>query len=87
MVLTEEQFLYIEKMVDLFNENTHGIHGVDYGDAIYSYFKSTPESFALLNDWDEGKPNDPYWDNEKNEHSVIVFIRLVVDELNKMNDE
>lgn len=84
MMLTEKQFLHIEQRVDEFNEQTSGIHGVDYGDVVYSYFKSDTDKFALRNDWDEGKSNDPFWNEEHNEHSVIVFIKLVVTELNQI---
>jgi hypothetical protein len=82
MTLTTEQFEYIEKSVDKFNAE-RGFYEVDYGEVVYSYFKSTPEKFMLLNDWDEGSDNDPWWDKELNEHSVIVFIKSIVKELNQ----
>ena len=87
MVLTEKQFLVIEQRVDEFNERTCGIHGIDYGDVIYSYFKSSNNRFLILNDWDEGKPNDPYWNDETNEHSAIHLIRTLIEELKSMNNE
>lgn len=74
--LTKELHDYIEDAIEKHNELTH--NGVDFGDILFSYFNN--DSFEddahllILNDWDEGKSNDPFWNQERDEHSAICFI-------------
>ena len=68
MELTKELYRFIESECEKFQEETWGGNDVDVNDVLYSYLHSTKESFHILNDWDEGKGNDPFWDEELNEH-------------------
>jgi hypothetical protein len=74
--LTKEQYEYIEECVEIHRENT--FNDVDFGDILFSWFNnddfSSTSNFHILNDWDEGKDNDPFWDEERDEHSAICFI-------------
>ena len=73
MELTKELFDTIHDNCEEFNKITD--YDVDVSDVLYSYLNSTPDTFYILYDWDEGKGNDPFWNNELNEHSVIAFIK------------
>lgn len=84
LILTKELFNWMVDECEAFQEATWAANDVDITDVLYSYFNSTPERFALLNDWDEGKANDPFWNDELNDHSVIVFIKQMVDKLNAL---
>ena len=81
MELTKELYIWIENECDLFNNNTG--YFVDPNDVLYSYLFSTFDTFHILNDWDEGKSNDPFWNEELNEHSVIVFLKQTCANLKK----
>lgn len=81
LVLTAELFNWICDECEAFQEATWAGNDVDSNDVLYSFFNSTPNRFALLSDWDEGKANDPFWNDEINEHSAIVFIKQMVDKL------
>jgi hypothetical protein len=73
MELTKEAYEFIDSACNDFNESPG--YDVDVNAFIYSYLYSDDKCFRILNDWDEGKGNDPFWNNELNEHSVIVFIK------------
>ena len=73
MDLSKEIYEFIEKACDEFNDSTG--YDVDVNDVIYSYMYSDDVDFRILNDWNEGKGNDPFWNDELNEHSVIVFLK------------
>ena len=75
MELTKELYEFIENECEKFQEDTWGGNDVDVNDVLYSYLYSTKETFCILNDWDEGKNNDPFWNDELNEHSAIVFLK------------
>ena len=64
--------------VKAFNERTHFNYDMTMDEVLFSYLEST-EDTVMFYDWDEGKNNDPYWDNEKNMHSCCSFL----DEMNK----
>lgn len=83
--ITKEIFDWINAECEAFEKATWAGNDVDAHDVMYSYFYSTSDRFALLNDWDEGKANDPFWNDELNEHSAIVFIKQMVDKLNTFN--
>ena len=76
--LTKERYEYIESRVKAFNESTNDWHSVDVNDVLYSLLyneQANNESrFMVLNDWDEGEPNDPYWDKVNNCHSTSTFL-------------
>jgi hypothetical protein len=76
--LTKELYLSIANEYRKFRQRTGGIYDVGLDDILYSCFESTPEKFAILNDWDEGPENDPFWDIEKDEHCVHVFLKEMV---------
>jgi hypothetical protein len=84
LILTKELFNCISDECEAFQAATWPGNDVDPNDVLYSFFNSTPEQFAILSDWDEGKENDPFWNDELNEHSAIVFIRKMVDKLNAL---
>lgn len=72
--ITIDQYDHIDTMVDKFNEDTENLHNLETGDVLYSFFKSDDENFHILNDWDEGESNDPFWNKEFNMHSCCYFI-------------
>jgi len=73
MQLTKELYDIIDNDCQSFEDKTG--YDVDVNDILYSYLQSSEKVFYILNDWDEGKDNDPFWNEEKNEHSAIVFIK------------
>ena len=75
MELTKELYEFIENECEKFEKETWCGNDVDVNDVLYSYLYSTKETFCILNDWDEGKNNDPFWNEELNEHSAIVFLK------------
>lgn len=79
MELNKEIYELIENECDKHNEETCNM--VDVGDVIYSFLYSTDKCFHILNDWDEGRNNDPFWNDELNEHSAIVFLKQICDNL------
>jgi hypothetical protein len=79
MELTKELYKFIEGECNKFEANTN--YDVDVNDVLYSFLYSTDENFYILNDWDEGRNNDPYWNEELNEHSVIVFLKKICKEI------
>ena len=81
LLLTKDLFNWICAECEAFQETTWAGNDVDTNDVLYSYFNSTPDQFVILNDWNEGKSNDPFWNDELNEHSAIVFIKQMVDKL------
>ena len=72
MILTKEIFNFIYEECKKHNELT--INEVTVEDFLYSFLFSTDEKFCVLNDWDEGENNDPFWNKELNMHSAEVFI-------------
>ena len=85
MELTKEIYTWIENEIKAFKIRTYDGNDVTVEEVLYSYLFSTDESFYILNDWDEGDTNDPYWDYELNEHSVIVFLKTMCVKLNEIN--
>jgi len=75
ITITKETFDWLYDQLEAHNERTH--NGVDATDILFTYFNPG----MVLNDWDEGRNNDPFWDNELNEHSAIVFIEQTVEQL------
>lgn len=84
LYLTKELFDWVCNECEVFKKATWAGNDVDAADVLYSFFHSTPEKFALLEDWDEGKGNDPFWNDTLNEHSCIVFLREMVNKLNSI---
>lgn len=82
--LTKEIFEWIDAECEKFREGTRNYYDIYPGDVLFSYFHSTPDNFVIFNDWDEGKPNDPFWNEELNEHSAIVFLKQMVKKLNEL---
>jgi hypothetical protein len=79
MELSKELFDIIRRDCKAFEDKTD--YDVDVTDVLYSYLNSNESIFYILYDWDEGKNNDPFWDEEKNEHSAIVFIKQMCDKI------
>jgi hypothetical protein len=74
LVLTQEMFDFIQKEINEFNQRTNYEYDMDFEEVLFSFLHSTDETHYVLNDWDEGEYNDPYWDNEKNQHCCEVFL-------------
>jgi hypothetical protein len=74
LVLTQEMFDFIQKEINEFNQRTNYEYDMDFEEVLFSFLHSTDETQYVLNDWDEGEYNDPYWDNEKNQHCCEVFL-------------
>jgi hypothetical protein len=74
--LTKEQYGYIEELVEIHRNTT--FNDVEVGEILFSWFNNNDfldmSNFYIYNDWDEGKANDPFWDEERDEHSAICFI-------------
>jgi len=81
MELTKELYGFIENECEKFEKETWGGNDVDVNDVLYSYLHSTKETFCILNDWDEGEGNDPFWNKELNEHSAIVFLKQICNKI------
>lgn len=79
LLLTKEVFRLIYDECIAFEKTTG--HDVDVQDVLYSFLHSTPDTFCILNDWDEGKYNDPFWNEDKNEHSAISFLKDMCDKI------
>jgi hypothetical protein len=79
--MTKELFDFIYNECEKFKNKTWQGNDVDVQDVLYSLFYSSDETFCILNDWDEGENNDPFWDKEKNEHSVIVFLKEICEKV------
>jgi hypothetical protein len=73
LILTKKLYEYIETECNKHNEDTCNF--VEPHDVLYSLLYSDDETFRLLNDWDEGEPNDPFWNKENNMHSAEYFIK------------
>ena len=76
--ITKKQFEEFDRLIQSHEDNTH--NNVDFNDVIFSWFHNDRfgvehfDHFIVWNDWDEGKANDPHWNDTYNEHSAIVFI-------------
>lgn len=81
MELTKELYEFIENECKKFKEETWTGNDVDVNDVLYSYLYRTKEIFHILNDWDEGKNNDPFWNDEFNEHSAVVFLKKMCEKI------
>lgn len=79
--MTKEVFDFIFDECQRFQQKTWSGNDVDVQDVLYSFFHSTDETFCILNDWDEGEFNDPFWDKGENNHSVIVFLKDICNRL------
>lgn len=79
ILLTKELYDFIDEQCEAFNDKTH--YGVDVNDILFSLLHNEnfdqAGPFLILNDWDEGKGNDPWWNDELNEHSAVCFIMEV----------
>lgn len=61
----------IEKCKKHFEDKSNQI---DVSDILYSFFNDG----CMLNDWDEGENNDPFWDKKNDCHSAVSFINEMV---------
>lgn len=76
MVLTNTKYRLIKDELDLFHFKTNNYYIYDFGweDVLFTLMESEPDNVYILNDWDEGKNNDPYWDEEKDKHCIYSFL-------------
>jgi hypothetical protein len=72
--MTIEVLKFIMKECDSFNERTCNEYDMDAEEVLFSFLESTETTHHVLNDWSEGKNNDPYWDEVKNMHSCYSFL-------------
>lgn len=87
MELNKELYNLIDNECDKFKKATWDANDVDVNDVVFSYLFSTNDNFYILNDWDEGKNNDPFWDEGKNEHSCIVFLKEMCLKIDKYYED
>lgn len=83
--ITKELYLFIQNECNEFVKKTWDANCVDVNDVLYSFLFSNENEFHILNDWDEGKNNDPFWNEEKNEHSAIVFLKELCEKIKLYN--
>jgi hypothetical protein len=74
LVLTQKMYDFIQEEINQFNQRTNHEYDMDFEEVLFSFLHSTDETHFVLNDWDEGKFNDPYWDEDKNQHCCEVFL-------------
>ena len=77
MKIDFELFEIVRSYCKTHNEETH--NDIDVSDILYSYLHFEKNGFNwddlyVLNDWNEGESNDPFWDKELNMHSAESFI-------------
>lgn len=84
LVLTSDLYNHLDSKCQEFYKKTDEFYDVTANDILFSYFNSTDDTFHVLNDWSEGKSNDPFWNDELNEHCAIVFIQSMCKELNSL---
>lgn len=75
LFMTKELHDKVEIKIEEHNDLTH--NSVDFGDILFTWFNNedfNSRGLLVLNDWDEGKNNDPFWDEVRNEHSAVSFI-------------
>jgi hypothetical protein len=77
--ITQTQYNFICKEVEMFNEKTNGFYSVTEHDVIHSFFVDG----EYLNDYDEGMHNDKYRVEGQTKHTVFEFIDNLVSELSK----
>ena len=84
--MTKEIFDFIFDECEKFERETWAGNDVDVQDVLYSFFHSDEQTFRILNDWNEGENNDPFWNKDLNEHSAIVFIKEMCEKLDALKD-
>lgn len=78
MNITKEQLDFLMDACKKHNDLTN--NGVCIVDILYSALNPG----YILNDWNEGEGNDPFWDKVNNCHSAESFINKTINELNKV---
>lgn len=84
LVINKTVFEFIENEIKQFNERTLNTYDMDFEEVLYSYIESTDDIHYVLNDWDEGKSNDPFWDDEKDMHCCYSFLEYMNDKLKNL---
>ena len=84
LILTESIYDFIDNEIRQFNEKTNHEYDMDFQEVLFSFLHSTDETHYVLNDWDEGKYNDPYWDEDKNQHCCEVFLEEMNLKINEL---
>lgn len=87
IILNREFYQMIELECEAFKNRTWDANDVTTEDVLFSFFHQygdQEKGIQVLNDWDEGKGNDPFWDDERNMNSCYAFIHDMVDRLNSL---
>lgn len=84
MEINKELFDWIDDRCKEHEDKTN--NQVQVHDVIFSYIHFEENGFNwsdlyVLNDWDEGKNNDPFWDEELDKHSAESFILNICKEI------
>jgi len=85
--MTIEIYEFISNEIKEFNERTNFEYDMDFEEVLFSFLESDETNHYVLNDWDEGKGNDPYWDDNKNMHSCYSFLEDMNKKLIKLTKE
>jgi len=75
--ISKDKYDFIRLECKKFIKETGRLYDVEPNEIIHTYFYPN----EILYDWDEGKNNDPFWDEETNTHSVVSFINKTVQRL------
>jgi len=81
--ITKEIYEFISTEIQNFNKRTNYEYHMDMEEVLFSFLESDELTHYVLNDWDEGKNNDPYWDEIKNMHSCYSFLEDMNNKLKK----
>ena len=85
--MTNEMYDFISEEISHFNKRTNFEYDMDMEEVLFSFLNSTETVHFILNDWNEGKFNDPYWDEERNQHCCEVFLFDMNTKLNNFKSE
>jgi hypothetical protein len=83
--ITIETWRFIMSELGAFNERTNYEYDMTMDEVLYSYLESTNETLCAFTDWDEGKGNDPYWDDVKDKHCCCSFLEDMNEKLKSYN--
>jgi hypothetical protein len=81
LVLTPIIYDFIQARINEFNKTTQYEYEMDFEEVLFSFLNSTDDTHFVLNDWDEGESNDPYWNKERNKHCCECFLEDINKEL------
>jgi hypothetical protein len=85
LLITKDLYKFISNEIKAFNYRTNHDYDMDFEEVLFSFLESTETTHYVLNDWDEGKNNDPYWDEVKNKHSCYSFLEDMNEKIKTYN--